>query len=138
MTWDGKERRARKRFGIKGCTVQYKSAELFGLFSALSPRYLVLNICQEGLHFISREEIPIGKKLILFINAPLLDDNLITVKSRTIWTRKSKEHNAYRTGIVFMGLSQQSKNRLKLILDNALLDKIDLSTRVYLKEVEKL
>ncbi|MEK7448239.1 MAG: PilZ domain-containing protein [Planctomycetota bacterium] len=138
MSWNGIEQRQHKRFGVKSCIVQYKPAGFFGLFSTTSPRYLVLNIGQNGLNFISHEELYPGQSFLLFINAPLLDDEFIKITGRVVWVKKSVEYNAYRTGLVFKKLFPRAQTKLKLILDNALLDKIDISTRVYLKEVEKL
>lgn len=138
MPRDKREQREHKRFGVKGCTMQYKSGRLFGLFSTISKRYLVLNISPTGLHFISKEELKPGQRILININAPLLDDEPIRAAGRVIWTKESTQHQAYRVGVTFRRLSHTARTRLKLILDNALLDKIDISTRMYLKEVEKL
>ena len=138
MVWDGIERRRLKRFGLKGCTVQYKPARWWELFSLLSDRYLVLNISQGGLHFIAEEELTPGKQILLEITAPVLSSGVAHTLARVVWTKKSEQHNAYHIGVEFLKMSKQSRVRLKLILDNALLDQIDISTKIYLKEVDKL
>lgn len=138
MTWDAVERRKHKRLGIKGCIVQYKSAKCFGIFSMLSNRYLVLNISPIGLSFISKEEFELGDKLFLFVTAPLLNGNIIRVNGRVIWTKESPQYHAYRIGIKLLSPVRRARQRLKIILDNALLDQINISTRVYLKEIDKL
>jgi c-di-GMP-binding flagellar brake protein YcgR len=138
MIWDGTEHRRHKRVGVKGCTVQYKLTRWFGLFSSFSNRYLVLNISQGGLSFISKEEINPGTKIYLLINAPLLNNHGITITGVVVWSKKSAQMDAYRLGIKFTRLSKRASQRLRIILDNALLDHIDISTKVYLKEVDKL
>jgi hypothetical protein len=138
MAWDGVERRKAKRYGIKNCTLQYKSAYCLGLFSTLSEKYLVLDISPNGLHFITKTKPKEKASLLLTITAPLLNDRNIHLTGRVVWIKKSPELDVYRTGVVITGISDTHRNRLKLILDNAVLDKIDLSTRIYLKEVEKL
>lgn len=138
MVWDGVERRRHKRYGVKGCTVQYKSARFFGLFSNTSERYLVLNISQGGLHFITKDTFQEGIRLLLNINAPLLGEEIIRSRGRIVWVNKSTEINAHRVGIELTGPGNKDRIRLKLLLDNAILEKIDLTTRIYLKEVEKL
>jgi len=138
MSWDGAERRNYKRAGIKGCTLQYKSAKCFGLFSTLSNRYLVLNIGQAGLCFISKEAVNEGDKLLFSITAPLLNSNAINLKGLVIWAKKSSQYEAYRCGIKFTSISNHAIKKLKFILDNALLDQIDIPTGIYLKEVDKL
>lgn len=138
MTWDGVEKRQHKRLGIKGCTLQYKSAKCLGIFSIVSNRYLVLNISPIGLSFISKEELQPMDTLFLSVTAPLLNGEIIRLKGRVIWIKESPQYHAYRTGIEFINTARRARQRLKIILDNALLDQIDLSTRVYLKEVDKL
>lgn len=140
MTWDKKERRRHKRYGVKDCTVQYKLVPLLGLefLINISERYLVLNISQGGVHFITKEEFKERARVLLIIKAPLLKDEIIRVSGRVVWTRKSTDANAYHVGVEFVSMGKSNRNRLRVLLDNAVLDKIDLSTRIYLKEVEKL
>ncbi|MBI4835287.1 MAG: PilZ domain-containing protein [Planctomycetes bacterium] len=138
MAWSGSERRENKRFGVKGCSIQYKHTKLFGLLGSFSNRYLVLNISPTGLSFISKEEIHTGDKISLLITAPLLENGEINLKGEVVWVKKSEQHQAYRNGVKFIDPSKKAKLKLRLILDNALLDQIDISTRVYLKEVNKL
>jgi hypothetical protein len=138
MSWNGSERREHKRAGIKGCTLQYKSARCFGLFSSLSNRYLILNICQDGLCFISKEDIKEGNRLLFSFTAPLLNSSAINAKGLVIWAKKSPQYEAYRCGIKFISMGHSAEKKLRFILDNALLDQIDIPTRIYLKEVDKL
>ncbi len=138
MSADNKERRRHKRYGIKGCTVQYKPASLLRFFNLPSERFLVLDLSPHGVHFITKESFKKGTKLLLNISAPLLKDEIIQAKGHVVWIKKSKELDAYSIGLEFTSLSKPDQNRLKFLVDNAVMDKIDVSTRIYLKEVEKL
>jgi hypothetical protein len=62
----------------------------------------------------------------------------VRAKGRVIWSRKSDQLDAYHVGVEFTGLSGRSRHVLKLMLDGALLENVDISTRVYMKEIEKL
>lgn len=137
MSWDGVERRDKKRFGVKGSTVQHRSAGVLGWFENFSPRYLILNMSESGLHFITKNELKEGAVLALRIQAPPLEEP-IGARARVIWCRKSSEHNAFRVGMQFTALSADERLRLKGVLDNAILDKVDMTTRQFLKEIEKL
>ena len=54
------------------------------------------------------------------------------------WSRKSDRLDAYRIGIQFTRVTGRSKILLQKLLDSALLENIDITTKVYLKEIEKL
>jgi len=140
MIWDKQERRRHKRYGFKDCTVQYKAAPFLGLefLGNISERYLVLNISQGGLHFIAKEKLKEHSRIALKITAPLLKEEKIRVKGHVAWVKESTDARAYHVGIEFGSLSKLNRNKLRSLLDNAVLDKIDLSTQIYLKEVEKL
>ncbi len=131
------ERRRKKRFGVKGCTVRYRRTGFAGFFAEPSPRYLVLNISEQGLHFISKEEIKEGESYTLLIDAPGMQEP-VEAAGRVVWIRKSAEFNAFRVGIEFNSVRAADKPRLKALLDNAVLDKIDMATKMYLKEIQKL
>ncbi|MBI5367689.1 MAG: PilZ domain-containing protein [Planctomycetes bacterium] len=137
MSWDGVERRGKKRFGVKGASVQHRSAGLLGWMENFSPRYLVLNLSESGLHFITKSDLREGAVLALRLQAPPLEEP-IGAKARVVWCRKSQEHNAFRVGMAFLRLSEGERQRLKGVLDNAILDKVDMTTKQFLKEIEKL
>jgi c-di-GMP-binding flagellar brake protein YcgR len=131
------ERRRKKRFGVKGCTIRYRRTGLAGFFEEYSPRYLVLNISEGGAHFIAKDELKEGHALNCQIDAPGLQEPLET-QARVIWVRKSTEFSAFRVGVEFTAVRKADQPRLKSLLDNAVLDKIDMATKMYLKEIQKL
>jgi hypothetical protein len=133
-----KDKRKSRRFGVKNSTVNYKKAGIpHSLFSGESPAYLILNMSETGIHFITKESLQVGTVLRLNRGAPNLD-NRISTKARVIWVRKSEEHDAYRVGVEFTKISRKSKSLLKNVIDNAILDNVELSTKIYLKEIERL
>lgn len=137
MPWDGVERRKHKRYGVRGSTIRYKSGGILAFLNSASSRYLILNMSEGGLHFISKEPLKVGQKIHLTLEAPSLEG---TVKGRgiVVWVRKSEEHHAYRVGLRFTRFDERSRFRLRHILDNAILERVDITTKIYLKEIEKL
>lgn len=135
--WGSSERRGKRRYGLKGCSVSYKKGGLLSILDTGSPKYLVLNVSEGGLHFIAKDDLKLGKTLQVCIEAPGLEDG-IRIRGKVAWCQKSKEHDAFRVGIEFRGMSRKASVRLRNMLDNAVLDKIDITTRLYLKEIERL
>lgn len=137
MAWDMVERRGKRRYGVKGSTVQHRKAGALGFLENYSPRYLILNLSETGLHFITKDVLKEGSLHALRIQAPPLDDP-IGVKARVVWCRKSTEHDAFRVGMAFVSLREGERLRLRGVLDNAILDKVDMTTKQFLKEIERL
>jgi Tfp pilus assembly protein PilZ len=135
--WDGKERRKKKRFGVRGCTVRYKKGGLFGFLASFGERLLCLNLSESGLHFISKDPLESGAGLALELEAPQIGDK-IHASGRVVWCRKSTEHEAHHVGVELGSISKSSRVRLKVLLDNSVLEKIEITTKVYLKEIERL
>lgn len=137
MTWDGVEQRNTKRYGIKNGYISYKKGGVLSVLAPPSEKYIVLNLSQGGCGFITREELPEGLKLILFIEQQKIKRVLKAV-SRVIWCKKSETVNAFRVGVEFSSLNDTSKSLLKAMLDSALVESVEISTKIYLKELEKL
>lgn len=137
MAWDGVERRKHKRYGIRGSTIRYKSGGILSFLNSASSRYLVLNMSEGGLHFISKEPLKAGQKIHLTLEAPSLEGT-VKGKGTVVWVRKSEDHHAYRVGVKFTSFDEKSRFRLRHILDNAILERVDITTKIYLKEIQKL
>jgi hypothetical protein len=137
MGWKEEERRGKKRYGIKNSTVRYRRGGVLSVLRTSSPKYLLLNVSETGCHFITREELPVGDGVSLSLEAPKMAGN-IRAKGEVIWCHRSEEINAYRVGIRFSTLGGSSRALLKKLLDSAILENVEISTRVYLKEIQKL
>lgn len=137
MGWDGKERRRRKRYAVKNSTMRYRKGGLLALLMPPSRKYLLLNFSEQGCHFITAEELVPGQQLRLSVEAPNVRGT-IAAPARVVWCRKSEEINAYRVGCEFGGLAAGSRALLKNLLDSAILENVEISTKVYLKEIERL
>lgn len=137
MPWDGVERRKTKRYGVKNSIISYKRGGLFSVLSPPSDKYLVLNISQGGCSFITREELSPGSNLVLFIEQQRIK-RILKVGARVIWCKKSETVNAFRVGVEFSSLNSATKALLKSLLDSALVENVEISTKIYLKELEKL
>ncbi len=136
MGWDGRERRKQKRYGLKDSLVQYKRSGVLSFLQTLSPRYLLLNFSKGGCHFISRENLEPGTLLNLRLEVP--GKGVFSARGSVAWARKSDRLDAYRTGIRFSHVSDRSRMVLQKLLDSALLENVDISTKVYLKEIDRL
>lgn len=137
MSWDGVEKRKHKRYGVRGSTIRFKKGGILAFLNSASTRYLVLNMSEGGLHFISKDELQVGQRITITLEAPSLEGT-VKGKGTVVWVRKSHEHAAFRVGVKFTGFDQRSKFRLRHILDNAILERVDITTKIYLKEIEKL
>ncbi len=137
IPWNGSERRACTRFGVKGSSVSYRKASIFRFLASFSPRYLIINISFGGLYFISKEQLSPESKLDLIVEAPMAAVP-IPMRARVVWLRKSADHEAWRTGVAFVKIPDRSRKLLKHVLDNTVIRKVDISTSIYLKEIEKL
>ncbi|NUN50200.1 MAG: PilZ domain-containing protein [Candidatus Brocadiae bacterium] len=136
-TWDGTERRKKKRFGVRGCTLRYKKGGLLSFLSSYSDKLLTLNLSETGCHFIARRAVPAGMPIAVLLEAPQAGDR-ISASGRVVWCAKSKEHEAFHVGVEFLSVPKAGRIQLKVLIDNSVLEKIDLSTKVYLKEIERL
>lgn len=138
MTEDKKERRIHKRYTIKGCSIQYKSGNFLNLFSKTSNKYLVLDISQNGLQFITKEHFKKQAHLSLDITAPLLNDKVIHAKGRIAWVRPSIGLDICGIGIEFINMEEEERSKLQLLLDDAATDKDKIPDKVHLDKAEKI
>ena len=137
MDWDGQERRENKRYGVKKLGIQYSKTRLLSFLGNFSEKYLVINISESGLYFMTREDIAIDQKIFIKLGSPNIDSQ-ISAGVEVVWTTKSSEHDAYKIGAKFVKLSEKNQKRLRKLLEEAVLDKIDFSTSIYLREVDRL
>ena len=132
------DRRRYRRYGIKDSSLKYTTGgKIMAMFQPPSKKYLVLNISEDGLHFISKNELQIGSKITMSITAPLVDSEIKT-SGKVIWCLKSEEHDAFRVGVQWVGLGKTNQLKLKHLLNNAIMDKVDVTTSIYFRESEKL
>jgi len=88
MDWDGQERRASKRYGVKKLGIQYSKTRLLSFLGNYSEKYLVINISEGGLYFMTRKDIVINQKIFIKLAAPSLDSP-ITAGVEVVWSTKS-------------------------------------------------
>ena len=136
MGWDGRERRKEKRYGLRDSLVRFKKSGLGAFFRAYSPRYLLLNFSNKGCHFISREDLFPETSLCLRIEVP--EKAVVSVTGDVVWSKKSDQLDAFRIGVRFTRVGGRAEKVLQKLLDSALLENIDITTKVYLKEIDKL
>jgi Tfp pilus assembly protein PilZ len=110
---------------------------IFSFMNPLSERYYLLNLSLDGCYFITRSPLKEGETLKLSIEAPLAPAP-ISVKGRVAWVRKSKDFEAWRVGIEFGKIPEKHRKHLSFVLDNTILRKVDVSTRTYLRDIERL
>jgi hypothetical protein len=137
MTWDGRERRAHRRYGVKGSLVRWRPGPPIGWVSPPSAPHLLIDLSPDGCHFLSKTQIPPGKRLSLSIEVPSTDATS-RAAGFVAWSRRSEEHDAWHTGIAMKTSSPSSASRLKSVLNGAVLDRVEITSRRYLKESGKL
>lgn len=137
MSWDGQERRARKRYGVRDSTVRYRKGGWASFLRPSSSKYHLLNVSEGGCHFITRDELPVGTELSLSMEAPGVR-GVIRARGRVVWSRSSTEAGAWRVSVRFDPLGSRARALLKRILDGSILERVEVSTKMYLKGIEKL
>src|SRR5262245_6180158 len=137
MSWDGRERRAHRRYGVKGSVVRWRPGPPIGWVSPSSAPHILIDLSADGCHFVSKVQLPPGKKLALSIEAPSVPAPA-RATGIVSWSRRSEEHDAWHTGVAMRPRSPLAATRLKNVLDGAVLDRIEITTRRYLKEMDRL
>lgn len=133
------EKRKKKRYGIKGSTISVKEPHILSFLAQGKGPYPLLNLSENGCCFVTTKEPKLGQDIALTISAPPVK-NTIGVKGKVVWTKKLMVDNlqGFRVGIAFSELPDSNKRILKVVLDNAILDSVEVSTRLILKEIDKL
>lgn len=135
--WNGMERRTKKRYGVRGSTIQYRKGGLLAALAPVSSRYLLLNVSDTGCNFITKDALAHGQPLSLTIAAPGLEAP-IGGHGRVSWVRKSPEFDAFHVGVEFTKMSPTCRSALRAIIDTAVIEKVEITTRIFLKEIERL
>jgi len=138
MAWDGVERRRHKRYGVKSSTVRYSGGGVLSMLANLGQKYLILNISEGGLKFITKEPLNAGDKLRLNIEAPTIIKAPVKVKSHAVWVKRSATQDVWHVGVTFDKIKRKYEGILKTLVDSALMDKVDISTSMYLREIKRL
>ena len=137
MSWTSAERRREKRYGIKKLAIRYSKSKFSAVIGNMSEKFLVLNVSEHGVNFMTRKELKPGEKICIRMMLPEQTVQ-IHASAKIIWNKKSVEHDAFRIGAEIIKINKPNKNKLKIILADAVLDKIDFSTGIYLREVDRL
>lgn len=132
-----KNRRRKKRYGIRDSTVQYRHGGVLSFLKSRSAKYLIVNISEIGLTFYSKEALAVGDSLKLAVEAPGVEDPIV-IAGKVVWVVKSSEIGAHKIGVEFSAGSDRAKRDLKRLLDRAVMESIDVSKNTFLKEMEKL
>ena len=138
MPWDGVERRKHKRYGIKSSTVRYTGGGVGSLLANLGQKYLILNISESGLKLITKDHLNNGDKLRLHIEAPTISKSAVKTKGRVVWAKRSATQDVWHVGVAFDKIKKKYEGILKTLIDSAIMEKIDISTSVYIRELKRL
>jgi hypothetical protein len=138
MAWDGVERRKYKRYGVKSSTVRYSSGGLLSMLANLGQKYLILNISEGGLKFITKEPLNSDDKLRLHIEAPTIVKASVKIKGHVVWVKRSSTQDVWHVGVAFDSIKRKYEGVFKTLIDSALMEKVDISTSMYLREIKRL
>ena len=137
MGWDGKERRAKKRYALPECTVRFSPGSALAFLRPYSGRYLLTNLGEGGIGFMTGESLRQGELLRIQVESPHLPRGW-TCKGRVAWAKKSEREEAWRVGLAILKISESSAALLKHLLDKSLLEKQEVSTSLFLKKIKRL
>lgn len=111
------DKRRTLRVEVKEAKVQFKNAGgLFAFLKGASEEMPVINVSMRGLRFISKEMLPMGKKLSFTIGIPLLGSEPLTADGTVAWVERSLRYNGYAIGVRFTAMTQASISRLKNLI----------------------
>ncbi|MCK4908429.1 MAG: PilZ domain-containing protein [Planctomycetes bacterium] len=130
------EHRGYKRYAIKGSAVQYKRDSFFGRFKETSRKYIVLDISESGIQFITKERFKYGHRLLMDISAPYIGSEVIHAKGKVARVKHIKDLHIYGVGVKFAKLEVADRKRLQTVLDNAVTDDLEISDTVYLNKAQ--
>ena len=116
---DVPERRQCARYTVNGCRVQYNTLPLnfLGLITKSAGGNIIWDISEDGLQFVSREELARETGLLLKITAPVLEEDIITAQACVFWTKKLSGPQAYLVGVKYVSMADADRARLKSLLD---------------------
>ncbi|MBI4833292.1 MAG: PilZ domain-containing protein [Planctomycetes bacterium] len=136
----GKEKKERSqiRYIIDGCKIQYKPEGLMGLLKSPSVKYIVLDISEGGVQFISKEKFKLKSSLSLNISAPFLKDDVINAKGTVAWVREAPGLQVNGVGIKFDEMDPANKARLKMLLASAAKANSSLPTDVQINSADNI
>lgn len=137
MAWNGTERRAAKRYGVRNSAVRYSKGGLLGLIAGKSARFLILNMCEGGMHFICPQELQVGAALSLEMTAPVVDTPF-KASAVITWRLPASLKDAWRIGVRFTNVSKTDMQKLKHAINSSVQERIDITTTYYFIESNKL
>jgi len=138
MAWDGVERRRFKRYGVRSSTVRYGAGGILSSLANLGQKYLILNISEQGFKFITKDPMNAGDKLKLQIEAPTINKTPFKAQGRVVWVMRSQTQDVWHVGVEFTKIKGKYEGILKTLVDSAVLEKVDISTTMYLREIKRL
>jgi hypothetical protein len=131
------ENRTHKRYSIMGCTIRYKPDGFFNRFRKASHKYMVLDISESGIQFVTRKKFNTNTNLLLAISAPTLNQEIIHIIGNVVWTRASSALHIYSVGAKFIKMQETDKSRLQLLLDHATARKSNIPEDIHLDKAKK-
>lgn len=126
------DKRRMLRVEVKEAKVQFKpTGGLFAFLKGASEEMPVVNVSLRGLRFISKEILPMDKKLSFTIGIPMLGAEPLTADGQVVWVERSLRYNGYAIGVRFTAMTQESISRLKNLISF-------LGSRVKIKQKVKV
>lgn len=132
------ERRANKRYKATGYILEYEPDSIFGLFSGIVREYIVLDISQTGIQFLTQQKLKEKSVLMLKIDTPYLKGKAIHAMGRVVWVKDAPKLGIYAVGVKFTAMSEQDSERLNTILEKVIINKIEILDIVDHKELNGL
>lgn len=117
---------------MKGSSVRWRPGPPIGWITPISEPHVLIDLSSDGCQFLTKDPLNPGRRLALSIEAPAAD-SAARASGVVAWSVRSKEHDAWWTGIAMKPASTVAAARLKHLLDGAVLDRIEIPPHHILK-----
>lgn len=123
MGYDGPEKRIFRRHHIRCVSLTYRKPRLFSRNMTDPSRTCeVCDINWRGVRFYAPSHIGRGKVIEVAFDCPLdveSGDNTGKVRAKIVWQKWSRRHRAWRTGVQFVDLTNDSREGILRMIDSA-------------------
>ncbi len=137
MSWNGQERRGKKRYALPEGTVRFAPGRAFSFLRPYSGRYILTNLSESGIGFMSGEPLREGELLRVQVESPNLSRSW-SCRGRVAWVKQSERDAAWRVGFAILKISESSAVGLRHMLDKSVMEIQQVSTSLFLKKIKRL
>jgi len=119
--YEGPERRYAHRHHVGHISVTFRHPRFLGLRkSDLSPPCQVGDINSRGMRFYTPARLRVSAVIDVVLECPFSSSaDRMEVRGRVIWRKYSRRREAWRTGVHFVDMTDEARDRIMKIVDVA-------------------